>query len=99
MTPDEAKTLLRGEDRIKATILLECVGLTEKERMVLKLRHFEGLTQQETIERIPYLYANILKIPLETSLERHTYSLNSIQNWEHSGLKKCAKCWGKLGIK
>lgn len=98
MTPDEAKSLLRGEDRIKATILLECVGLTEKERMVLKLRHFDGLTQHETVERIPYRYAEILRIPLVESIGKHTYSLNSVQNWEKSGLKKCAKCWGNLGL-
>ena len=98
MTPEQAKNVLRGDDRIKARILLGCVGLTEREKIVLNLRHFEGLTQAETIERIPYIYSELLHISLNESIEKHTYSLNSIQNWEYSGLKKCAKCWGNLGI-
>lgn len=98
MTPEQAKDILRGDDRIKAKILLGCVGLTERERIVLQLRHFDCLTQKETIERIPYVYSNFLSVPLEESIEKHTYSLNTIQNWEYSGLKKCAKCWGNLGI-
>lgn len=57
----------------------------------MQLRYLHGLTQDETVERFPYCYAQMLSIPLQDAIDRYQPCLDSIKNWERDALDKlCA---------
>lgn len=95
MKVEDVKNILENESSVKISFGLSLVNLTEKERFVIVLRYMAGLTQPETVERLPYVYSEMLKIPIEQSIQKYTFALNSIQNWEKKALEKCAKTWSK----
>ncbi len=64
MTRDEARAMLKNCNSRPAKLLaFSYVSLTEKELLVMQLRYIHGLTQEETISRLPYCYAQLLNIP------------------------------------
>ena len=99
MTRDEARAMLKNCNSRPAKLLaFSYVSLTEKELLVMQLRYIHGLTQEETISRLPYCYAQLLNIPLEEAIEKYTPCLNSAQNWERQALNKCADIWRDTGF-
>ena len=98
MTRDEARYILkRCNSRPAKLLALSYVCLSEKEQLVMQLRYLHGLTQDETVERFPYCYAQMLSIPLQDAIDRYQPCLNSIKNWERDALDKCADVWPDTG--
>lgn len=62
------------------------------------LRYLHGLTQDETVERFPYCYAQMLSIPIEQAIDRYQPCLDSIKSWEREALNKCASVWPDTGF-
>lgn len=99
MTRDEARYILkRCNSRPAKLLALSYVCLSEKEQLVMQLRYLHGLTQDETAERFPYCYAQMLSIPLQDAIDRYQPCLDSIKNWERDALDKCADVWKDTGF-
>lgn len=64
----------------------------------MQLRYLHGLTQDETVSRFPYYYAQLLSISLQEAVDRYEPCLNSIKNWERDALDKCADVWPDTGF-
>ena len=99
MTRDDVRTMLkRCNSRPAKLLAFSYISFSEKEQLVMQLRYLHGLTQDETVERFPYCYAQMLSIPIEQAIDRYQPCLDSIKSWEREALNKCASVWPDTGF-
>ena len=98
MNREDVRAMLkRCNSRPAKVLAFSYISFSEKEQLVMQLRYLHGLTQDETAERFPYCYAQMLSIPLQDAIDRYQPCLNSIKNWERDALDKCADVWPDTG--
>ena len=99
VTRDDVRTMLkRCNSRPAKLLAFSYISFSEKEQLVMQLRYLHGLTQDETVERFPYCYAQMLSIPIEQAIDRYQPCLDSIKSWEREALNKCASVWPDTGF-
>lgn len=96
MTTDDVRRVLKTSFMPYKIALLSYVSLGELEFDVIYLRYFLLLTQEKAVERLPYIYSERLKIPLETAMSEYSISLTGLQKIEYRAIDKCRKAWCKL---
>ena len=94
VTRDDVRTMLkRCNSRPAKLLAFSYISFSEKEQLVMQLRYLHGLTQDETVERFPYCYAQMLSIPIEQAIDRYQPCLDSIKSLVLEALNKCASVW------
>lgn len=93
LSKDDVKTILSHPKKMIRQYALSLVSLRERERIVIQLRYIDGLTREETIERIPRLYAELLGINLEKAIAKYEFSCQAVKKWEADALERCRIAW------
>ena len=95
LSKDDVKFVLSHPKKIISQYALSLVALRERERIVVQLRYIDGLTREETVERIPRLYAELLGIDLEKSISKYEFSCQAIKKWETNAIERCRTAWSE----